>query len=179
MDNNFQQVANPLDPEMGANADQMLSFFLNRSASQRNEVPEAIPVSFNPFQPDQQSQEQSQDKHIGQMEQFLSPIKMDAFDSAKSYTEDKHQNFLDNLENCPAQKEYGPQLDAFLQSILQAINSGQISPDDANKLIKDFAMSQVKPVIDKHLSKTERKQPLHGKREPEIPDIIKKVKGVK
>ncbi|EKA7615246.1 hypothetical protein OL383_004431 [Salmonella enterica] len=177
--NEFQQPVNPLAPEMGATAEQMLSYFMQRSAGQRNETPEAIPVSFNPFQPEQPTQQESQDKHVSNMEQFLSPIKMDAFDINTEYTDEKHDNFLQNLEEDPAVQEYGPQYHAYLESLLGAVKAGQISQEDAVNLGQDYLNNVVKPVIKKHHKSDSYEKGLHRKREPEIPEIIKKIKGVK
>ncbi|EKE9051053.1 hypothetical protein OXE08_004520 [Salmonella enterica] len=175
---NQQQQFNPLAPEMGATADQMLNSYRQKAAAIRQQTPEAIPVSFNPYQAGQPTQQDNQDGHISQMEQFLSPIKMDHYDSAQAYTDEKHDNFLKNLESDPAQKEYGPQFHAVLESLLGAVKSGQISQEDAISEAQDYLQTVVKPIIKKHHDAGSLTA-MHSKREPEIPEIIKKIRGGK
>ncbi|EHY6648641.1 hypothetical protein K4M64_004539 [Salmonella enterica] len=179
--NQIQQHTTPLDPELSPTAEQMLNSYRDKAAALRNEVPQDVPQSFNPYQAPQQQQDQdeSQGRHIGKLEQFVSPIKMGAFNIDTAYTDDKHDNFLENLNDDPAVQEYGEQLHAYLSSLTQAINAGQLSKEDAMKMANDYKNNVIKPIIAKHHSKDSYDKGLHRKREPEIPELIKRIKGVK
>ncbi|EBW7358885.1 hypothetical protein E2L92_22010 [Salmonella enterica subsp. enterica serovar Ibadan] len=169
---------NPLAPEFSPTADQMRMSYRERAAQLRGETSQATTPAFNPFNVDQPTQEDSQGKHISNMEQYLSPIKIDGYDPQTSYTEEKHDNYLKNVSKDKAIQEYGPQLEAYLDSLVKAKQAGQLSDDDAMQMGVDYFNNHVKPVIHKHKSKDDYSSSLHRK-EIEIPDIVKKVRGVK
>lgn len=173
-----QPQYNPLAPEIGPTADQMLQAYRDRAAALRGEQAQQNPQSFNPYQPEQ-SQEDSQGQHVANMEQWLSPVKQDAYDPQTAYTDEKHDNFLANLEDDPAVKEYGDQFHAYLESLLAAVNAGQLDQESALAMGQNYLENVVKPVITKHHKKDSTANSLHRKREPEIPEIVKKVRGVK
>ncbi|EDX4100275.1 hypothetical protein B9R80_002411 [Salmonella enterica] len=177
MMNQPQQAVNPLAPELSPTAEQMLNAYREKAAAIRGETAQAIPQSFNPYQ--DQSQEDQQGQHVSKMQEWVSPVKMDAFDVNKEYTDDTHDNFLQNLEEDPAVQEYGEQFHAYLETLMQAVKAGQISPEDAQAAGQNYLDNVVKPIISKHHSKTGKDKSLHRKREPEIPDIVKKVRGSK
>ncbi|HGB5300374.1 TPA: hypothetical protein ACIVOM_003615 [Salmonella enterica subsp. enterica serovar Virchow] len=174
---NQQPQYNPLAPEIGPTADQMLQAYRDRAAALRGEQAQQNPQSFNPYQPEQ-DQEDTQGKHVANMEQWLSPVKMDNFNVQDHYTEEKHDNFLSNLEKDPAVKEYGEQFHAYLESLLQAVNAGQIDQQQAQEMGQNYLDNVVKPIIDKH-HKGKGGDSFHKKPEPEIPDIVKRVRGIK
>ncbi|EKR4225020.1 hypothetical protein P8G24_004691 [Salmonella enterica] len=167
---------NPLAPEIGPTADQMLQAYRDRAAALRGEQAQQNPQSYNPYQPEP-NQEDSQGQHTANMEQWLSPVKQDAFDPVASYDDDKHDNFLTNLENDPAVKEYGDQFHAYLESLLAAVQAGQLDPQEAQTMGQDYLDNVVKPIITKHHAKDSRAKSLHRKQEPELPEIVKKVRG--
>lgn len=173
----MNQGYNPLEPEYGPNAFNMLQSYREKAAQLRGELQQDSGPSYNPYQPEQEENE-SQGKHISEMEQWLSPVKMDTFDPTAAYSDDKHDNFMQNLEQDPAVKEYGEQFYAYLESLMSAVNAGQIDNETAMQMGQNYLDNVVKPIITKHHSK-EDKGSLHKKREPEIPDIVKKVRGVK
>lgn len=175
--NQLQQGYNPLAPEIGPTADQMLQAYRDKAAALRGEQAQQNPQSFNPYQPEE-PQEDTQGKHIANMEQWLAPVKMDAFSASEKYTEEKHDNFLQNLESDPAVKEYGEQFHAYLESLLQAVNAGQIDQQTAQDMGQNYLENVVKPIVTKHHKENDSGS-FHKKREPEIPDIVKKVRGVK
>ncbi|EAN5684237.1 hypothetical protein FNU33_22385 [Salmonella enterica] len=174
----MNQQYNPLDPEIGPTADQMLQSYRDRAAALRGEQQQQIPQSFNPYQPEN-NQEDTQGQHTANMEQWLSPVKQDVYDNQSAYTDDKHDNFLTNLEKDPAVKEYGEQAEAYMNSLLAAVQAGQIDQQQAQDMAQDYFNNVVKPIITKHHSKDSKANKLHRKQEPEIPDIVKKVRGVK
>ncbi|EMC1489664.1 hypothetical protein VAA96_004542 [Salmonella enterica] len=175
---NEQNMINPLAPELSPTADQMLASFLNDAAAIRGEQPKELPQSFNPYQATEDTDNQSTQKHISNMETWLAPVKMDSFDITQAYDADKHDNFLKNLEEDPAQKEFGPQLVAFGDALRQEVANG-MPPEQAQQLSQDFIQNHIKPIIDKHHKKGSTEGALHRKREPEIPELIKKIKGGK
>lgn len=172
-----QQSYNPLDPEYGPNAFNMLQSYRERAAQLRGELQQDSGPAYNPYQPEQEDNE-SQGKHISEMEQWLAPVKMDAFDPTAAYTDEKHDNFLENLEADPAVKEYGDQFHAYLETLMSAVNAGQLDQESAMQMGQDYLDNVVKPIITKHHNKTD-KGSFHKKREPELPDIVKRVRGVK
>ncbi|EGN9856581.1 hypothetical protein IS360_003602 [Salmonella enterica] len=176
--NQMQQQYNPLVPEIGPTGDQMLQSYRDRAAALRGEQQQQMPQSFNPYQPEE-SKEDTQGQHVANMQQWLSPVKMDAFNVQEQYTEEKHDNFLTNLEKDPAVKEYGDQFHAYLESLLQAVNAGQLDPQSAQDMGQNYIDNVVKPIISKHHKKGEQGESFHKKQEPEIPDIVKKVRGIK
>lgn len=169
---------NPLAPEFTPTADQMLSSYRNRAAQLRGETSQAQAPSFNPYSVDESSQEDTQGKHISNMEQYLSPIKIDGYDPRENYTDEKHENYLKNVQRDPAIKEYGPQLEQYLTALKQAVDAGQLTADDAQAMSVEYFNNNCKPVIHKHHSKDDYSSSLHRK-EIEIPDIVKKVRGGK
>lgn len=173
----INQQHNPLDPEYGASALNMLQSYRERAAQLRGEIQQEIIPSFDPYQPET-NQDDSQEKHISEMEQWLSPVKMDAFDTVSSYTDDKHDNFLENLEEDSAVSEYGEQFNAYLGSLLNAVQSGQIDQETATQMGQNYLDNVVKPIITKH-HKGKDGAGFHRKREPELPEIVKKVRGHK
>ncbi|EIO9044373.1 hypothetical protein LRH73_004144 [Salmonella enterica] len=175
---NMNQGYNPLAPEIGPDSGQMLQFYRDRAAALRGEQAQQTPQSFNPYQPEQ-NQEDTQGQHTANMEQWLSPVKQDAFSPQESYTDDKHDNFLTNLEKDPAVKEYGDQFHAYLESLLSAVQAGQLDQQAAIEMGQNYLDNVVKPIITKHHSKDGKANSLHRKQEPEIPEIVKKVRGVK
>ncbi|ECO4492902.1 hypothetical protein FYF33_20185 [Salmonella enterica] len=174
----MNQQYNPLDPEIGPTADQMLQSYRDRAAALRGEQQQQNPQSFNPYQPEN-NQEDTQGQHTANMEQWLSPVKQDAYNVQQDYTDEKHDNFLTNLEKDPAVKEYGDQFHAYLESLLGAVQSGQIDQDQAMAMGQNYLENVVKPVITKHHAKDSKANSLHRKQEPEIPDIVKRVRGIK
>ncbi|EIM6622190.1 hypothetical protein LNT71_004079 [Salmonella enterica] len=174
----MNQQYNPLDPEIGPTADQMLQSYRDRAAALRGEQQQQNPQSFNPYQPEN-NQEDTQGQHTANMEQWLSPVKQDVYDNQSAYTDEKHENFLANLEKDPAVKEYGEQAEAYMNSLLAAVQAGQIDQQQAQDMAQDYFNNVVKPIITKHHSKDSKANKLHRKQEPEIPDIVKKVRGVK
>jgi len=174
----MNQQYNPLDPEIGPTADQMLQSYRDRAAALRGEQKQENPQSFNPYQPEN-NQEDTQGQHTANMEQWLSPVKQDVYDIQSAYTDDKHDNFLTNLEKDPAVKEYGEQAEAYMNSLLAAVQAGQIDQQQAQDMAQDYFNNVVKPIITKHHSKDSKANKLHRKQEPEIPEIVKKVRGVK
>lgn len=174
----MNQQYNPLDPEIGPTADQMLQSYRDRAAALRGEQQQQNPQSFNPYQPEN-NQEDTQGQHTANMEQWLSPVKQDAYDIQSAYTDDKHDNFLTNLEKDPAVKEYGEQAEAYMNSLLAAVQAGQIDQQQAQDMAQDYFNNVVKPIITKHHSKDSTANKLHRKQEPEIPEIVKRVRGVK
>lgn len=176
--NQVNQGYNPLAPEIGPTADQMLQAYRDRAAALRGEQAQENPQSYNPYQPEE-SKEDTQGQHVANMQQWLSPVKMDAYDVQSQYTDEKHDNFLTNLEKDPAVKEYGDQFHAYLESLLQAVNAGQIDQQTAQDMGQNYLDNVVKPIISKHHNKDSKANSLHRKPEPEIPDIVKKIRGVK
>lgn len=174
---NMNNQYNPLAPEIGPTADQMLQAYRDRAAALRGEQAQQNPQSYNPYQPEQ-SQEDTQGQHTANMEQWLSPVKMDSYNVQDHYTDEKHDNFLANLEDDPAVKEYGEQFQAYLDSLLAAVQSGQIDQDTAQAMGQNYLDNVVKPVITKHHKENDSGS-FHKKREPEIPEIVKKVRGGK
>ncbi|EAQ9051866.1 hypothetical protein D8V62_23810 [Salmonella enterica] len=175
---NYQPQYNPLAPEVSPTAEAMLNSYRDRAAALRGETAQATPQSFNPFQPQEQDQQQSQEKHVSKMEQWLAPVKLDSFDPDKEYTEEKHENFMKNAEECPARREYGDQLQAYLDALQAAEQAGQITRDEAKTEAMNYYQNYVVPVIHKHY-KDSKTGGYHRKREPEIPEIVKKVRGAK
>lgn len=171
----MNQQYNPLAPEIGPTADQMLQAYRDRAAALRGEQAQQNPQSYNPYQPEQ-SQEDTQGQHTANMEQWLSPVKQDVYDAQTSYTDDKHDNFINNLSKCPAVKEYGPGLDAYMQSLAR---DPRLDDQQREEMSQDYFMNVCKPIIDKHLKKDSKANKLHRKQEPEIPEIVKKVRGNK
>lgn len=174
-------IYNPLAPTTSPTAEQALNDYRAKAASLRGEAAQAMPLpnstgGFNPFQQQEENQQESQSKHISNMEQWLSPIKMDVFDSNKTYTDDKHDNFLANLEKDPAVKEYGEAFHDYLDYISQAVQAGHISPEDAQQMGQEYLESVVKPIIKKHHSRTSEPT-LHKPQAPVIPDIVKRIRG--
>lgn len=177
--NNNTTFINPLLPEMSPSAEQILNAYRAKVSAIRGEAAEEIPQSYNPFTPQSFSQGDEQEKHVSQMEQFLSPIKMDSYDVDKAYTPEKHDNFMKNLEEDKAVQEYGPQFEEYLKNIYAAIQQGQITQEQGNNLMQEYVLTQVKPIIDKHHEKG-KPGVLHKKRAVEIPEIIRnKLQGVK
>ncbi|EEH7943831.1 hypothetical protein G3O90_004543 [Salmonella enterica] len=176
--NQVNQGYNPLAPEIGPDGGQMLQFYRDRAAALRGEQAQETPQSFNPYQPEE-SKEDTQGQHVANMQQWLSPVKMDAFDAQSHYTEEKHDNFLSNLESDPAVKEYGEQFHAYLESLMQAVQAGQIDQQTANDMGQNYIENVIKPIISKHHKKGEQGESFHKKRDPEIPDIVKRVRGIK
>ncbi|EDJ9328678.1 hypothetical protein GFM72_21115 [Salmonella enterica] len=173
-----QQGYNPLAPMDAPTAMQQVNDYRQRAASLRGEAVQSMPVperkDFNPYGSQEESQQDTQGKHVSNMEQWLSPVKMDAFDIQKEYTDEKHDNFLKNLENDPAVKEYGEQFHTYLEGLQEAVNQGQLSPDDAVNMGHDYIQNVVKPIIKKH-HKSDSFKGLHRK-EIVIPDIVKKIR---
>lgn len=179
---NTQQI-NPLAPTTSPTAEQVLNDYRAKAAALRGEAAAAMPLpqqgGFNPFNAQEdESQKDNQGKHISNMEQWLSPIKMDSYDSNKRYTDDKHDNFLTNLEKDPAVKEYGEAFHAYLEYLQSMIQSGTISADDAVSMGRDYIENVVKPIVKKHHSR-DGKATLHRPQEIEIPETIKRLKGGK
>ncbi|EOG8337669.1 hypothetical protein ACLIX5_004467 [Salmonella enterica subsp. enterica serovar Bredeney] len=172
-----QQQYNPVAPEMGPTSDQMMDYFRNRAAAARGEAQTTTQQTYNPFQAD--TQEDAQGKHTANMEQWLSPVKMDNYNPQQTYTDEKHDNFLTNLEKDPAVKEYGDQFHAYLESLLQAVNAGQLDQDQAMTMGQNYLDNVVKPIITKHHKKDSNAGNLHRKQDVEIPDIVKRVRGIK
>ncbi|MFW3388483.1 UNVERIFIED_CONTAM: hypothetical protein RF648_21075, partial [Kocuria sp. CPCC 205274] len=146
------------------------------------EAAQAMPLpnsagGYNPFQ-QEENQQDSQGKHISNMEQWLAPVKIGGGDAASKYNDDKHDNFLSNWENDPVVKSHGEQFHAYLETLNQAVQAGQLSPDDANSMGQDYIDNVLKPEYKKHYSRSDKAH-LHKVKEPEIPDIVKKVRGVK
>lgn len=172
------QEYNPLAPEIGPTADQMLQSYRDRAAALRGEQQQQNPQSFNPYQPEQ-PQEDTQGKHVANMEQWLAPVKQDVYDPQTAYTDEKHENFLTNLEKDPAVQEYGDQFHAYLESLLGAVKAGQLDQESALAMGQNYLENVVKPIISKHHKKDSTANNLHRKQEPEIPDIVKRVRGAK
>ncbi|EJJ2366502.1 hypothetical protein NIR10_004634 [Salmonella enterica] len=165
---------NPLAPEIGPTADQMLQAYRDRAAALRGEQAQQNPQSFNPYQPEQ-NQEDTQGQHTANMEQWLSPVKMDSYNIQQAYTEEKHDNFLSNLEEDPAVKEYGEQFHAYLESLMMNPN---LDDQQRMELGQNYLDNVVKPIITKHHKENDSGS-FHKKREPEIPEIVKKIRGGK
>ncbi|ELO6840403.1 hypothetical protein R0R95_004640 [Salmonella enterica] len=172
--NQVNQGYNPLAPEIGPTADQMLQAYRDRAAALRGEQAQETPQSFNPYQPEE-SKEDTQGQHVANMQQWLSPVKMDAFDAQSHYTEEKHDNFLSNLESDPAVKEYGEGFHAYLEYL----QNSNLSDEEKDAMGRNYIENVVKPIISKHHKKGEQGESFHKKREPEIPDIVKRVRGIK
>lgn len=176
----MNQQLNPLAPTFTPTADDKLKAFRDKAAAIRGELPQETPQAtangFNPLQ--DMSQQNDQQAHVSKMEQYLSPIKMDAFDIAKDYDDEAHANFMENLEADPAVQEYGEAFHAFLESLLNSVNQGFITVEDAQQAGKDYIRTVIRPIIKSHHGKGSLKG-LHDKKEPEIPDYIKKMRGAK
>lgn len=174
------QTVNPLAPTTSPTAQQLNESYRALAASIRGDAAQAMPLpeqgGFNPLNPPEDTQQDSQGKHISNMEQWLSPIKMDSYDSNKNYTDEKHDNFLVNLEKDPAVKEYGDAFHAYLESLLQAVKANHLSVDDAKSMANDYIQNVIKPIVKKHHSR-DGEATLHKPQPVEIPDIVKKVRG--
>ncbi|EBW2292209.1 hypothetical protein DFV88_24815 [Salmonella enterica subsp. enterica serovar Newport] len=174
----MNQQYNPIAPEMGATADQMMDYFRTRAAAARGEAQQNTAPAYNPYQPEENKAD-TQGQHVANMEQWLSPVKMDNYDQATQYTDDKHENFLENLQKCPAVKEYGDQLHAGLQQAQALFEAGRIDAAQRDQIGQDLLENVVKPSLNKHLKKDSTANSYHRKQEPEIPEIVKKIRGVK
>lgn len=168
---------NPLEPEYGPNASSMLQSYRERAAQLRGELEKDDSPAYNPYQ-QETNHDESQKQYISDMEQWLSPVKMDSFNANERYTDEKHDNFMQNLEEDPAVKEYGEQFHTYLSSLMQAVQAGQLDQQQAMQMGQEYLNREVKPVIEKH-HKGKGGDSFHKKRDPEIPDIVKKVRGIK
>ncbi|MCS5736777.1 hypothetical protein, partial [Herbiconiux daphne] len=134
----------------------------------RNQIAQPLPTAQGQ-QEQGESQQDNQGQHISQMEQAISPIKLDKFDLAKDYTTEKHDNFISNLESDPAVQEYSEDFHTYLETLNQGVQSGQLTQDEALQYGHDYIQNVVKPVIEKH-HKGSTAKGLHAKPEPEIPE---------
>ncbi|HAV9873780.1 TPA: hypothetical protein JLH60_004756 [Escherichia coli] len=174
----MNQQYNPLAPEMGADADQMMDYFRSRAAAARGTVQQNQAPAYNPYQPEQNKTD-DQGQQVANMEQWLSPVKMDNYDQAQQYTDEKHDNFLNNLQKCPAVKEYGDQLHAGLEQAQAMFAAGKIDANQRDQIGQELISNVVKPALDKHLKKDSTDNSYHRQPEPEIPEIVKKLRGAK
>ncbi|ELI5583688.1 hypothetical protein MLN87_07385 [Escherichia coli] len=178
-----QQNTNLLAPSTTPDNNSTLNAYRAHAAAIRGEAQATGPATpVNPFHSNSQDdQAEAQQKHYADMQRALSPIQSVKFDVDEQYTDEKHQNFMKNLENNPVLKEIGEPMQQLLDNLLAGINAGKISQSDALDVVAQYGDEAITPLLEKHHGKHSEthKSSLHDKQPEELPDVVKKVKGIK
>lgn len=172
----------PLAPRTGPSMDELMNSYEQRMAGLRGEVQNntnTMPLS-NPFKADTTDQD-NQQKAIAAREQLLAPIGSNIYNPQADYTGAKHARFVDNVDNDPAYKEIGGPLTDYLATLKGAVDQGAISLNDAIKMFSDWGQENINPILDKHHGphSTTHKTTLHDEPAAEIPEMVKRAKGMK
>ncbi|EBT2241091.1 hypothetical protein CJH86_05430 [Salmonella enterica] len=171
---------NPVAPITTPDANSLLNMYAQTAAALRGEAQQNNPaIGANPFQSDA-GKPDAQKEYLAKQEQYLSPIGSNIFDNSTDYSDDKHETFIKNLSDDPALKEIGDPFHEFLDNLKAAQDRGQISNADAMQLVSEYGQNEIDPILDKHHGKhsSTHKTSLHDT-ELFIPDVVKRVKGVK
>ncbi|ELO4930468.1 hypothetical protein QUR06_000265 [Escherichia coli] len=151
----MEENYNPLAPATSPEAAQLFNAYQAHIASIRGEVQTETKDDngYNPFAPQEDTQEDKQQAHISNMEQFLSPVPMNQYDVESSHTDEKKQVFHDHFINDPAIKEFGEDYVEKLEVIRQALMNGQIDESSAIQMIQSYGENVIDPILDKHHGK--------------------------
>lgn len=169
---------NPLAPATAPTAEEMLNAYSQHGAMIRGESSTATSGDgYNPYKVTQPSQQDAQQQHISDMEQFISPIKMNKDDGKLS--DEHYKRFEHHVTNDPAVKEVEPLLMDHLSTLKAGIDSGRISLDQAHSIFLDYGHSVLDPIIDKHHGKHSdtHNSSLFDEIPTDTPDIVKRAKA--
>lgn len=169
---------NPLAPSTAPTGDELLNAYQQHGAMIRGESrTETSGSGYNPYSINQPTQQDAQQQHISDMEQFISPIKMNKDDG--KITDEHYKRFEHHVMNDPAVKEISPLLDEHLATLKAGIDSGRISLDQAKSIFLDYGHSVLDPMIDKHHGKhsDSHRTSLFDEIPQETPDIVKRAKS--
>lgn len=175
----IQNQYNPIAPKTTATHDQLLNSYEQQSAAIRGELQEANPLPLsNPFKSNY-GDEDVQQKAISAREQLLAPIGGNIYDAESSYTDAKHQKYLNNVNNDPTFTEVEPALTAYLAQMRGEVAAGRISLEDAFSDFARWGQENIDPVMDKHHHKDSpsHKTTLHDDQPYQTPEIIKRAKA--
>ncbi|MCK7142572.1 hypothetical protein L8P30_09945 [Enterobacter asburiae] len=176
-----QNQTSPLAPVTSPSMDQLMNSYEQRAAGLRGEIQNnnTMPLS-NPFKSDTGDQD-AQQKAIAAREQLLAPIGANIYSPQADYTDAKHAQYVNNVDNDPAYKEMSGPLTEYLTTLKGAVSQGAISIDDAMKMFSDWGQENLNPILDKHHGShsVTHKTTLHDIPEAAIPEIVKRAKGAK
>lgn len=176
------QHNNPIAPATAPSADEILNAYQLHAQSIRGET-QAAPdqAGYNPFKVNEDNQGDAQKAHQAQIEQYLSPVAMNHYDTQEqtSGAKEREQRFMQNMENDPAYKELNEPVHDVLNNLLAGIQTGKISHQDAFNMLADFGEQVIDPALEKHhgAHSASHKTSLHDLPVAEDPAIVKKAKG--
>ncbi|EEL9457989.1 hypothetical protein FV395_23320 [Salmonella enterica] len=177
----YQQHNSPLAPATAPSADDLLNAYQQHTAALRGEVQTEAAPTTNPFKSDALSQQDEQKQHISNVEQYLSPIAINRYDAGTDHTEEKFSKWAAQMDNDPAYKEFYEPMQAYLDQQLALKEQGVISYDDALSNFTDYAEREIAPIIHKHHGphSESHKTTFHDDMPQELPELVKKARGVK
>ncbi|EDH7741216.1 hypothetical protein CB599_11690 [Salmonella enterica subsp. enterica serovar Adjame] len=167
---------NPVAPVTAPTADDLHNAYSSHGEQIRSVSEQKHSEGFDPYAAPQDTQKQQQDEHAAAIQQFLSPVPVNATDNAGSqHTDEKHQAFLKNIFNDPAVKEVGDQMIDVLETIQAEMQNG-LSMADARSILAQFGDEVIEPAIQKHHGKhsPSHRTSLHDVEEPELPGVVKR-----
>lgn len=172
----FLQHPNPVAPITAPTADELHNAEQQHGQMMQGYAEQKHSDGFDPYAAPQDTQKQQQDEHAAAIQQFLSPVPVNATDSAGSqHTDEKHQAFIKNIFNDPAVKEVGDHMIDVLDSLQADIQNG-LPLADAYKILAQFGDEVLEPAIQKHHGKhsPSHRTSLHDVEEPELPAVVKR-----
>lgn len=139
-------MANPnaFNPTSMPSVQQQLDAYRQMYAEEKRKVEEAV----NPFEP--KYEEENPVEQEQQLSMWLNPVSSDTSMPEVAVNSDGYNQFIDMFENDPTVIEHGEQMQEVLEQLRQAIQSGQISYDQALSTAMELMDKFVAPSIDKH-----------------------------
>lgn len=148
---------NPLQPLGTVTADLQMNAYHQRytalTASLNEQVlPKPEPVA-NPFAP--QTGQNTQDKKKQQIEQWLAPIDRAQPIRSAEVNAKKQKNYEHHYMNDPAIKEAYPMIQDMLSQLMDQVNQGAMTADQANDIALQHCDEFLEPILDKHHTGTD------------------------
>ncbi|HDU5574524.1 TPA: hypothetical protein RFV54_001057 [Klebsiella aerogenes] len=167
---------NPVAPVTAPTADDLHNAYQSHGNQMRGESEQKTSQGFNPYDAPQDTQQRQQEEHAAAIQQFLSPVPVNASDTSGSqHTDEKHKKFIHNIMNDPAIKEVGDSMQEVLES-LQAEMAQGLPVEEARKILAQFGDEVLEPAIQKHHGKhsTSHRSSLHDDIPEELPAVVKR-----
>lgn len=172
----YLQHPNPVAPVTAPSADDLHNAYQQHGQLSRGYSEQKHSEGFDPYSAPQDTQQRQQEEHAAAIQQFLSPVPVNAVDMIGSEHDDqKHKAFLKNIFNDPAVKEVGDHMQDVLEALQAEIANG-LPIEEAYNILSEFGDQVLEPAIQKHHGKHSQshRTSLHDEEEPALPEVVKR-----
>ena len=148
MDANFMNQGNPLAPSTMPSVQEQLAMYRARYEQEKQDIQDSQEDPFTPT-----VAKEDPDERANQINEWLAPVASNtappqSVDTQSGSEDFKH--FQEQFENDPAVQEIAEPMMGIAQQLRQAIQSGQMTYQEAMQQAAQLMDSYVTPVLDKH-----------------------------